>query len=134
MERPFDGTDQLIRYIEIDLLPRLLQDLVGIIGLDSAYRFTQEYGGQIKYIAKSPGRTSMRFHMAPEALKKVCYYYGGMTIEVPKIDHFHKQVRNLRILHALEAGCSRAQVARDFNLGVRQIGNIKRAYLGRYPP
>jgi len=131
MEGIIEDNKKLNTYIDTGLLPGLLKDLVDLIGIDDAFQFTRHYGGQLKYIAKSPHRTAMRKHLCSEALKKICYQYGGMTIEVPKNDHFQKQIRNIQIIKALEAGKSRADVAREFSLGIRQVGNIKRAYLSQ---
>ncbi len=127
MDRIIEGSEKLIYYIDIGLLPGLLKDLVDLIGIDNAFLLTHHYGGQLKYIAKSPHRTAMRQHLNGEALEKICYQYGGLTLEVPKNDHFQKQIRNTHIMHALASGKSRAQVAQEFSLGVRQVGNIKRA-------
>lgn len=128
MDYLHDDISKLIRFIDKNGLPDFLQELIEIIGHDGAYRLTQKYGGQIKYVAKSPGRSSMREILSEKELAALCGYYGGETLEIPKADHFYKQVRNIRIMQALASGKSRAQVAKEFSLGIRQIGNIKKEY------
>lgn len=128
MDSIIDDNKNLTAFVNKELLPGLLKDLVDLIGMDSAFLLTQNYGGQLKYIAKSPHRTTMRKYLSVDALQKMCFQYGGVTLEIPKHDHFQKQIRNARIIKALASGKSRAQVAKDFSLGVRQVGNIKRCF------
>lgn len=121
-------TSDLLGFINVRNLPFLLQELVDLIGCHGAYQLTYHYGGQMKYIAKSPDRSAIRSILPGDKLRLLCARYGGETLEIPKVDHFCKQIRNLLIIRELARGKSRAQVAREFNLGVRQVGNIKKEY------
>ncbi|MDF8328239.1 hypothetical protein P5G63_06900 [Aeromonas salmonicida] len=44
----------VLAYIDVTRLPGQLQELIDIMGLEEAYMFTQSFGGQCKYIPKSP--------------------------------------------------------------------------------
>jgi Mor family transcriptional regulator len=56
-----------------------------------------------------------------------------MALEIPKADHFERQVRNLQIQRASADGLSRSLLADRYGLSLRQIGNIRRLDNGHRP-
>lgn len=121
-----DLIKQYLLNTNVEALPKQLKELVELIGPIDTYIFISHYGGQIKYIAKNPSRTKMKHIMNEKALKHLCANYGGSTIEVPKQEHLERQIRNKLIKNASMKGISRSQLATQFNLSVRHIGNIKK--------
>jgi hypothetical protein len=120
-----DVTD--LKQIDITLLPTSLQALVECIGIEHAWRLTCEYGGRPKYIPKHAQRTSLSKLLPPLALAELIKRYAGTALEIPKPDHFERQVRNLLIQQESQDGCSRSVLANRYGLSMRQIGNIRRS-------
>ena len=49
-----------------------------------------------------------------------------MALEIPKCDHFNRQLRNQQIQEESSNGLSRSVLANKYGLSLRQIGNIRR--------
>lgn len=116
-----------LKQVDVSQLPGSLQALIECIGVEQAYRLTCLYGGRPKYIPKHAQRTSLAEHLAPEALAKLIKQYAGVALEIPKSDHFERQLRNLQIQQQSLEGCSRSVLADRYGLSLRQIGNIRRS-------
>lgn len=114
-----------LRYIDTSTMPKQVQELIELLGMEDAYDFICQFGGQVKYIAKCPERTTLKETMKLSNLEALCANFGGVTLEVPKREHFDRQIRNWRIKQASEAGASRSSLAMKYNLSIRHIGNIK---------
>lgn len=52
--------------------------------------------------------------------------FGGLSIDVPHAKNIDRQLRNREIINLLDRGKSRTEVAKIYNLGVRQVANIKK--------
>lgn len=115
-----------LQQVDIKLLPHSLQELIECIGLESAYRLTCAFGGRPKYIPKYPARSSLALLLPPQALDALIERYAGIAIEIPKADHFCRQIRNLQIVQQSSDGLSRSALADKYGLSLRQIGNIRR--------
>lgn len=115
-----------LKRVDIHLLPHSLQVLVECIGVENAFRLTSEYGGRPKYIPKQVQRTALSRVLPPEALLALVERFAGLALEIPKVDHFTRQLRNLQIQQETSEGCSRSMLAHKYNLSQRQIGNIRR--------
>ena len=118
-----------LKQVDITLLPASLQALIDCIGLECAYRMTCRYGGRPKYIPKQARRTSLTQVLPPQALAELIKRYAGTALEIPKVDHFERQLRNQHIKQATQQGCSRSVLADRYGLSLRQIGNIRRQAL-----
>lgn len=115
-----------LKQVDISLLPASLQTLVECIGIEHAWRLTTRYGGRPKYIPKHAERTSLSKLLPPAALAELIKRYAGTALEIPKPDHFERQLRNLQIQQQSQEGCSRSVLADRYGLSMRQIGNIRR--------
>ncbi len=115
-----------LKRIDIEQLPQSLQMLIDCIGLEHAYRLTSIYGGRPKYIPKHRERTSLAEILPADALEALIKRYAGMALEIPKCDHFDRQLRNQRIQQESSDGLSRSVLANKYGLRLRQIGNIRR--------
>ncbi|MBF4337180.1 hypothetical protein [Vibrio anguillarum] len=69
--------------IDTTIMPKQVQELIELLGVNEAYQFICQFGGQVKYIAKSPQRTSLKTAVKPENLAVLCAHFGGITLEVP---------------------------------------------------
>ncbi|MGC7839548.1 transcriptional regulator [Pseudomonas wayambapalatensis] len=112
--------------IDVTLLPHSLQSLIECVGLENAYRLTCAYGGRPKYIPKHRDRTRLAELLPAEALDALIKRYAGVALEIPKADHFQRQLRNLQIQKESASGLSRSLLADKYGLSLRQIGNIRR--------
>lgn len=112
--------------IDITLLPHSLQALIECIGIESAYLLTRTYGGRPKYIPKHRERTKLADILPSEALDALIKRFSGVALEIPKPDHFERQLRNLQIQQESASGLSRSLLADKYGLSLRQIGNIRR--------
>ncbi|NBA98506.1 Mor transcription activator family protein [Pseudomonas sp. R5(2019)] len=119
-----DVTD--LKRVDISQLPHTLQMLVDCIGLEHAYRLTCIYGGRPKYIPKHAERTSLADVLPQDELKALIKRCAGMALEIPKADHFSRQLRNQQIQQESSKGYSRSVLADKYGLSLRQIGNIRR--------
>lgn len=118
-----------LHQVDISQLPASLQALIDCIGIEHAYRMTCRYGGRPKYIPKHARRTALSQWLPPAALAELIKRYAGTALEIPKADHFERQLRNLQIKQATQQGCSRSVLADRYGLSLRQIGNIRRQAL-----
>ncbi|OCT29578.1 Mor transcription activator family protein [Pseudomonas putida] len=112
--------------IDVTQLPHSLQALIECIGLENAYRLTCAYGGRPKYIPKHRDRTQLAELLPADALDALIKRYAGIALEIPKADHFQRQLRNLQIQKESANGLSRSLLADKYGLSLRQIGNIRR--------
>lgn len=112
--------------IDITQLPHSLQSLIECIGMDNAYQLTCAYGGRPKYIPKHRERTKLADVLPADALDALIKRFAGVALEIPKPDHFLRQLRNLQIQKESADGLSRSLLADKYGLSLRQIGNIRR--------
>ena len=112
--------------IDIALLPHSLQSLIECIGIENAYNLTCAYGGRPKYIPKHRDRTKLAEVLPAAALDALIKRFAGVALEIPKADHFNRQLRNQQIQQESSNGQSRSVLADKYGLSLRQIGNIRR--------
>ena len=115
-----------LEHIDVRQLPHSLQVLVACIGMENAFRLTCVYGGRPKYIPKHAQRTSLALILSPEALRAFINDFAGISLEIPKSDHFFRQIRNQNIQMGISDGISRSVLAEKYGLSLRQIANIRR--------
>ena len=117
---------QDLERIDVHQLPHSLQMLVQCLGIEHAYNLTCAYGGRPKYIPKHRERTKLADVLPGEALDALIKRFAGVALEIPKPDHFLRQLRNLQIQKESAEGLSRSLLADKYGLSLRQIGNIRR--------
>ena len=115
-----------LEHIDVHQLPHSLQVLVACIGLENTFRLTCIYGGRPKYIPKHAQRTSLALILSPESLQALINDFAGISLEIPKSDHFFRQIRNQHIQMGISNGLSRSALAEKYGLSLRQIANIRR--------
>lgn len=107
-------------------LPHSLRALIDCIGVEHAYRLTRLYGGRPRYIPKNPARSTLAKLLPPSAMQALTARFAGTSLEIPKPDHFERQLRDRKILEETSRGRSRSELANRYGLSLRQIGNIRR--------
>ncbi|MCG8291742.1 MULTISPECIES: Mor transcription activator family protein [Pseudomonas] len=112
--------------IEVSQLPHSLQSLIECIGIENAYHLTCAFGGRPKYIPKHRERTKLADVLPADALDALIERFAGIALEIPKADHFQRQLRNQQIQRESADGLSRSLLADKYGLSLRQIGNIRR--------
>ncbi|MBF8776338.1 Mor transcription activator family protein [Pseudomonas fulva] len=115
-----------LSHIDVSQLPQSLQALIECIGIESAYQLTCAFGGRPKYIPKHRDRTKLADVLPAEALDALIKRFAGVALEIPKADHFIRQLRNQQIQKESASGFSRSLLANKYGLSLRQIGNIRR--------
>jgi len=115
-----------LNLVNIRQLPHSLQALIDCVGLEHAYTLTCAFGGRPKYIPKHAQRTSLALILSPEALRALINDFAGISLEIPKSDHFFRQIRNQNIQMGISDGISRSVLAEKYGLSLRQIANIRR--------
>nr|WP_314482645.1 Mor transcription activator family protein [uncultured Pseudomonas sp.] len=115
-----------LSHIDVSQLPQSLQALIECIGLENAYHLTAAFGGRPKYIPKHRDRTKLADVLPAEALDALIKRFAGVALEIPKADHFIRQLRNQQIQKESASGFSRSLLANKYGLSLRQIGNIRR--------
>lgn len=120
-----------LNHIDVKQLPYSLQELIACIGLENAYLLTRAFGGRTKYIPKQINRTRLASVLPVAALEALVGQFAGLAIEIPKVDHFTRQLRNQQIQKESSLGLSRSQLADKYGLSLRQIGNIRRSDIHR---
>lgn len=108
-------------------LPHSLRALIECIGVEQAYRLTCLFGGRPRYIPKNPARSALAQLLPAAALQALTARFAGTSLEIPKPDHFERQLRDRRILRESTEGLSRSELANRYGLSLRQIGNIRRS-------
>ena len=112
--------------IDISQLPHSLQALIDCIGIENAYQLTCAFGGRPKYIPKHRERTKLADVLPTDALDALIKRFAGVALEIPKADHFLRQLRNQQIQKESANGLSRSLLSNKYGLSLRQIGNIRR--------
>ncbi|MBU2712153.1 MULTISPECIES: Mor transcription activator family protein [Zooshikella] len=113
--------------IKVDKLPLTLQELVDCIGIKQTFILTLKYGGRPLYIAKNPDRSVLQSFLDEYAVNALSERFSGTTLEIPKKDHFFRQLRNQAIVSDTEKGASRRELAVKYGLCLRHIGNIRKS-------
>lgn len=113
--------------IDTDKLPDKIQLLISLVGLPSAYLFISICSGKKLYIPKNPLRSQLHHIIDEKTLDTISCHFCGEIIEVPKVEHFHRQIRNKIIQEWIDKGKSNSEIAQEVGLSYRQIVNIKKA-------
>ncbi|MCX4026061.1 transcriptional regulator [Endozoicomonas sp. SM1973] len=120
---------KLLHQVNLKKLPATLQDLIDCIGLTATYQLSLNFGGRPLYVPKHPGRSALQEQIDHESLNKLSHRFAGATLEIPKHDHFERQLRDIAIIEETQQGASRKELAQKYGLCLRHIGNIRKNIL-----
>lgn len=115
--------DYLTIKIDEKILPLVIQDLIHLIGWEATMTLVGHYKGTSMWVPSvyRPDHILVKL-IGHEATIKLMTAYVGEQFEIPKCDGAMRTVRNFKIC---ESDKSQAQLAREYNLTVRQIRNIQ---------
>lgn len=115
--------DYLTIKIDEKILPYVIQDLIHLIGWEATMTLVDHYKGTSMWVPSvyKPDHILVKL-IGHEATVKLMTAYVGERFEIPKCDDAMRAVRNFKIC---ESDKSQAQLAREYNLTVRQIRNIQ---------
>ncbi|WP_159064871.1 Mor transcription activator family protein [Thaumasiovibrio subtropicus] len=108
------------------ILPPKIQILTRLIGLEEVYSLVVHFGGKEVYIPKDPSNTTLINKISKSSIEELSREFGGTYLSLPTHQKFYLQDRNRNIYNDLCEGYSRSAVAEKYNLGVRQVANIKK--------
>lgn len=115
--------DILTINIDEKILPYVVQDIAHLIGLGAALKLVEHYKGTSMWV---PGQFKPDHPLVKiighEAALKLIEAFPGENLEIPKCDDAVRAVRNGQIKLSDK---SQSQLAREYNLTVRQIRNIQ---------
>ncbi|EIU7821206.1 hypothetical protein QU232_000698 [Vibrio vulnificus] len=114
--------------IDTKKLPERIQFLIDLVGLNDTYLFVSSCSGKKLYIPKNPERSKLKKIISQRALNIISQQFSGEIIEVPKVENFHRLIRNLIIFDWIEQGRSNREISHAFELSYRQVVNIKKEH------
>lgn len=108
-------------------IPKVLQELIDLIGQDAAVALAMEYGGRAVYV---PVRLGVRGGAAlvgiipDEAIARLCEVYGGEKLHIPKVDALLRAARLEQMREQRASGMSISQLAKEHDLSGRRVRQI----------
>ncbi|SDX89194.1 Mor transcription activator family protein [Nitrosomonas halophila] len=111
--------------IDESLLPGILREIAGLIGLPATLKLCDYYGGVRLYVPKHiPAEHILIDLVGREAACILSEHYGGQEhFDIPKAHLLRTALRNSKIMAEYPA-LSRSQLARKYGLTERHIGEI----------
>lgn len=114
-----------LKELPLSGMPFLLTHMLSTLGVTAVYEILNAYGGRVKYIAKHPERCFLIQYAPIDHVAAFCLVFGGESIEIPKVDHLERRLRNKKILVELHDGGSVSDIAHRYCLSMRQVRNIR---------
>lgn len=115
--------DILTLDLDVKILPYVVQDIANIIGLGDTLMLVDHFKGTNMWV---PGEFKSDHLLCrivdAESVHKLIKEYGSESLEIPKCEDALRAVRNEKIRLSNK---SSSQLAREWNLTVRHIRNIK---------
>lgn len=114
----------------LDALPASARHMVDVMGVPDALAVIRAYGGLVIYVPKSacrerslpPGADAV----SDEQLAKLCQYYGGGMLSVPKCETAMRLLRDALILAHKRAGKTLNELAAEHRMTNRGICKVLR--------
>ncbi|MDR0249918.1 MAG: hypothetical protein LBI35_01170 [Burkholderiales bacterium] len=111
----------------IDLLPRTIRDMVGLIGWSATIAFVKAFGGKRIHIPKrleSSWVAVLAETVGEEEAIKLVKHYGAESLNVPFCRDLMQAVRNVEIVRAYDAGTCLNELVDQYGISHRQLQNI----------
>jgi len=115
--------DILNSNLRIEIFPFIVQDISHLIGIEGALKLVEKYQGTEMWVPEEyrPGHILEQL-VGEIAFKKLIEKYGAENHEIPKCNVAIRSVRNKLIR---ESTMSQSDLARQWNLTIRQVRNIQ---------
>ena len=106
-------------------LSPLLRELEQVIGLEATLALVERWGGVILYIPQSvPEEHPITEATGAEAAEKLCGYFGGNHISMPKAVEYRRLKRDHEIFLKRKTGMKASELAREYGLTQRHVFDI----------
>ncbi len=106
---------------DVDDLPASLREMAGVISIESTLKLVGDFGGTRIRVPASSGTVQANHPLYQSiggiAVKKLCQYYAGLEITVPRAAACLRARRNREIhrLHS-EEGWTASRIAREYEV------------------
>jgi Mor family transcriptional regulator len=124
----------MITDYEKTLLPKRTVELIEVIGLETAFKLVDVYGGthiNVPKHAKADHKLCAVISLAD--FERLCACYGGEKLEIDLCAALLKAVKHRSILAEFNSGMTNAQLARKYQTTERHIRRIKRNFMEEKP-
>lgn len=113
--------------IDINILPGVLREMTGLIGLPATMQIVQRHGGTRLWVPAlvetlAPDHKLVKL-VGMAAARKLSKQYGCETLEIPKAERALRAIRDKAIREQWPTK-SQSQLAREYNLTERQVRTI----------
>ena len=111
--------------LDLEQLPRTLQEVAEIIGLPAALVLARRWGGRRLWVGQQP-TDALTMYLGSDAARRLCAHYQGEALDVPACSNALMGQRDAAI-HAKRAqGVRISDLSIEFGISERQIGYILR--------
>jgi len=112
--------------IDESLLPAILQEIAGLIGLPATLKLAQHYGGVRLYVPKKLSSDHVLASVVGyDAAVRLAEHFGGLPhFDIPKAQAVSIALRNSKIRESWQANMSVRQIALKYGLTERYIRRV----------
>lgn len=105
--------------------PGQFQELRDMIGEEKTAILVQYIGGVRLYIPSSlHTKHALIAWLGADVAQQVCAEFGGLSVEIPRLEALRRADRNAQIISDMEAGLSQRSAALKYRMTERNIRNI----------
>lgn len=105
--------------------PGQFQELRDMIGEEKTAILVQYIGGVRLYIPSSlHTKHALIAWLGADVAQQVCAEFGGLSVEIPRLEALRRADRNAQIISDMEAGLSQRNAALKYHMTERNIRNI----------
>jgi Xaa-Pro aminopeptidase len=115
------------------LLPPTIQEIVEVVGLESALKLVDAYGGTRVWFPERPEPDHHLVKALGDAAYALCERFALEWLDIAKCQRALRAVRDAAIVEMLRQGHTQAEVAREVGLTWRQVANIAARYRDAEP-
>ncbi|MBF0283214.1 MAG: hypothetical protein HQL51_02015 [Magnetococcales bacterium] len=108
--------------IHFDVLPRSLQEVAGLVGLEAVSALVRHYAGsRVRVPRRSRPDHPLAACLGWEAMRRFCHLFGGEVLEVPRADGVRRRLRDREIVQLYDGGTPVRLLAKTYGLTERRI-------------
>lgn len=112
-----------------DVMPPILAEIAGVIGLDDTLKLVKHFGGIRIYVPASPRKVRPEHPLAIaiglDPARQLTEVFAGAELPIPKMDDWRIKVRNAEISRLYrEDGWPAWRIARRYSITERYVWEI----------
>jgi len=105
-----------------ELLPKIIQEISDVIGIDNALKFTARYRGTMVWVPKNICEThEIAKIVGIEAAKKLSFTFANESLTIPVLNKLESRIRAISIEKDRRSGMGINQLASKYKLTSRSI-------------